>query len=152
MVYQFIRQLRRAWAHFEAIIRHALHELFPKPARSLVILFPVSSLTFKDSNMTAILNPGANAVLSGIDANGLATTQFPALPVWVVADATLFTVTPSADGLSAQIVPTGVAGSTVVTVTSGALTASVDVSFDAIVVVPPTPGEAVSMSIALTQL
>lgn len=102
--------------------------------------------------MTSVLNPGANAVLAGIDANGLATTQFPTLPVWAVADSTLFTVVAAADGLSAQIVPTGVAGSTTVTVTSGDLTASVDVSFEAIIVVPPTPGVAVSMSIQLSQM
>lgn len=102
--------------------------------------------------MTAVLQPGANAVLFGIDANGLATTQFPATPAWSVADATLFTVTASADGLSATITPTGVGGATVVTVVSGDLTATVDVSFDVIVPPPPTPGVATSMSIQLTQM
>ena len=105
--------------------------------------------------MTAILNPGASAVVSGIDANGLATTQFPSVPVWSVGDASLFTVTASDDGMSAKIVPTGMGGATTVTVTSGNLTASVDVSFDVVVTPPPpppAPGVAVAMSIQLTQL
>lgn len=102
--------------------------------------------------MTAILQPGANAQLSGTDANGLVTTQFPATPAWSVADATLFTVTAAADGLSAQIVPTGTVGSTTLTVVSGDLTTSVTVEFDAVVVTPPTPGVATAMTITLTQL
>lgn len=103
--------------------------------------------------MTAILQPGATAVLSGLDANGLVTTQFPALPSWVAADPTLFTVTAAADGMSAQVVPTGTAGTTTITVTSGSLTASVEVTFAAVAPPsPPTPGVATSMSITLTQL
>lgn len=102
--------------------------------------------------MTAILTPGANAVLAGIDANGLATTQFPVTPIWSVADTNVFTVVAAADGLSAVITPTGLTGLTTVTVVSGDLTATVDVEFTAVVVVPPTPGVATSMSIQLTQL
>lgn len=123
--------------------------MFPKPARSLILAFPLSSITYKD-NMTAILAPGASAVLVGLDANGLSTTQFASTPVWTSSDSNIFTVVAAADGLTATVTPTGVAGQATINVVAGDLTASADVEFQ--VVTPPGPGPAVSMSIQLTQL
>jgi hypothetical protein len=136
------------------LILRALRELFPKRARSLVIAFPLSSITYKD-NMTAVLVPGASAVLVGMDANGLTTNQFPAVPTWDVSDTSVFTIAVAADGLSATLTPTGVTGKALITVVAGDLTATQDVSFEAVVTPPPPPpqpGVAVSMAIQLTQL
>lgn len=151
MVYRLLRQFRRILFVLRCLALQALRELFPRPVRSLVLAFPLSSITYKD-NMTAILAPGASAVLVGMDANGLSTTQFPDVPVWTISDPNIFTVVAAADGLSAQVTPTGQAGLATINVTSGTLTASQDVEFQVVVPPPPTPGPAVSMSIQLTQL
>lgn len=149
MVYRLIRQLRRILFVLKALTLQLLRESFPRRARSLILAFPLSSILYKD-NMTAILAPGALATLTGLDANGLVTTQFPAVPQWSSSDTTIFTVDASPDGLTAKVTPTGAAGFATINVTAGGLSASADVEFQ--VVVPPGPGMAVTMSIQLSQL
>lgn len=132
------------------LIKFKRHHRHPKTAVNLFI-----SLTKLD--MTQILLPSATASLTGVDANGLATTQFPGDVVWSISDPTLFSIAPAADGLTVVVTPLGVTGTATLSVTSGPLTASVEVSFQAVVVEPPppppppTPGVAVALSITLTQ-
>lgn len=149
MVYRLIRQLRRILFVLKVLTKQLLRESFPRRARSLILSFSALSITYKE-NMTAILAPGALATLTGLDANGLVTTQFPAIPSWTSSDTNIFTVEASPDGLTAKITPTGAAGLATINVVAGSLTASVDVEFQ--VVAPPTPGMAVTMSIQLSQL
>jgi hypothetical protein len=69
-------------------------------------------------------------------------TAISGVPVWSVSEATLVTITPSLDGLSATLVSNGTSVTTSVTVTFGAISGSVDVEFAA--------GEAVSVTLKVT--
>lgn len=91
----------------------------------------------------SILATGSTAIITGtyVDAADGATkttTLFPATPSWSVASPS-FTLNVSADGLQVTVTPADatVSASTVLTVTSGTLTASVDITFAPTVVVPP---------------
>lgn len=73
----------------------------PKTAVNLFI-----SLT--KLKMTQLFLPSATATLSGVDANGLATTIFPGDVVWSVSDPSLFSLTPGSDANSVVVTPLGV--------------------------------------------